>query len=175
MIEEHHISTFDAASFFSLHDFDSSGAWTPDEVRRLYGLDDESSKEVGREKREEVTREVYRLFDADHNGLIERDEFVRSEEVMPDFGVGPGHGVGANPVDKQLGPGHHGDDEYEYEIHHFEKYHDENTREEDLTHPEDIAHFRKHDLEADAEERQEQLDRMPIVEQNIPQKFRRNP
>ena len=24
-----------------------------------------------------------------------------------------------------LGPGHHGDDEYEYEIHHFEKYHDE--------------------------------------------------
>ena len=25
----------------------------------------------------------------------------------------------------QLGPGHHGDDEYEYEIHHFAKYHDE--------------------------------------------------
>lgn len=25
----------------------------------------------------------------------------------------------------QLGPGHHGDDEYEYEIHHFEKFHDE--------------------------------------------------
>lgn len=26
---------------------------------------------------------------------------------------------------KKLGPGHHGDDEYEYEIHHFEKFHDE--------------------------------------------------
>ena len=25
----------------------------------------------------------------------------------------------------QTGPGHHGDDEYEYEIHHFEKFHDE--------------------------------------------------
>ena len=25
----------------------------------------------------------------------------------------------------QLGPGHHGDDEYEYEIHHFEKFHGE--------------------------------------------------
>ena len=49
------------------------------------------------------------------------------------------------------------------------------TREEDLTHPEDIAHFRKHDLEADEEVRQERLDRMPIVEQNIPQKFRRDP
>lgn len=100
----------------------------------------------------------------------------------------------------QLGPGHHGDDEYEYEIHHFEKFHDESklhtffrliflfphlivdivltfllldTREEDLTHPEDIEHFRKHDEMDAAAERQEQLDRMQIVEQNIPQKFRR--
>lgn len=24
-----------------------------------------------------------------------------------------------------MGPGHHGEDEYEYEIHHFEKFHDE--------------------------------------------------
>ena len=47
------------------------------------------------------------------------------------------------------------------------------TREEDLTHPEDIAHFRKHEEDEAAAERQEQLDRMPIVEQNIPQKFRR--
>ena len=28
-------------------------------------------------------------------------------------------------VKSQTGPGHHGDDEYEYEIHHFEKFHDE--------------------------------------------------
>lgn len=48
------------------------------------------------------------------------------------------------------------------------------TREEDLTHPEDIAHFKKHDQEAEAAERQAALDRMPIVEHNIPQKFRRN-
>lgn len=49
------------------------------------------------------------------------------------------------------------------------------TKEEDLTHPEDIAHFKKHDMEADEDERQQRLDRMPIVEQNIPQKFRRSP
>ena len=30
-------------------------------------------------------------------------------------------------VQCQTGPGHHGDDEYEYEIHHFEKFHDEST------------------------------------------------
>ena len=39
-----------------------------------------------------------------------------------------------------MGPGHHGDDEYEYEIHHFEKFHNEDTTEEELTHPEDIEH-----------------------------------
>ena len=47
------------------------------------------------------------------------------------------------------------------------------TKEEDLIHPEDIAHFKKHEQEADAEERQEMLDAMSIVEQNIPAKFRR--
>lgn len=47
------------------------------------------------------------------------------------------------------------------------------TKEEDLTHPEDIEHFKKHDLEADEDERLHKLDAMPIVEQNIPAKFRR--
>lgn len=73
-----------------------------------------------------------------------------------------------------LGPGHHGDVEYEYEIHHFEKYHGDDTKVEDLNHPEDIEHFRNHDAAEDAQERLEQLERMQIVEANIPQKFRRN-
>ena len=47
------------------------------------------------------------------------------------------------------------------------------TKEEDLTHPEDIAHFKKHDEMDAAAEYQERIDAMPIVEQNIPQKFRR--
>jgi hypothetical protein len=52
------------------------------------------------------------------------------------------------------------------------RYHDENTREEDLTHPEDIAHFKKHD-EMDAEaDRIARLDSQSIVLDNIPQKFR---
>ena len=73
----------------------------------------------------------------------------------------------------QTGPGHHGDDEYEYEIHHWEKYHDENTQLEDLTHPEDIEHFRKHEEQEEAQERLDQLSRQAIVEENIPSKFRR--
>jgi hypothetical protein len=89
-----------------------------------------------------------------------------------------------------LGPGHHGDDEYEYEIHHFEKFHDESmspippmcriytnevsdTKEEDLIHPEDIAHFAKHEREEAEAERLEILNRQAINEANIPAKFLR--
>lgn len=53
------------------------------------------------------------------------------------------------------------------------RYHDENTKLEDLTHPEDIEHFKKHEAMEAAQERAEQLDRQPIVEANIPAKFRR--
>jgi hypothetical protein len=54
------------------------------------------------------------------------------------------------------------------------RYHDENTTEEDLTHPEDIEHFRQHDeMEAEAE-RIAEMDRLSIVEKNIPQKFLRS-
>lgn len=55
-----------------------------------------------------------------------------------------------------------------------DRYHDENTKLEDLTHPEDIEHFRKHE-EMEAElERQEAMARQSIVEANIPDKFRRD-
>jgi hypothetical protein len=53
------------------------------------------------------------------------------------------------------------------------RYHDENTKEEDLIHPEDIEHFRRHDEMEDEAERVAALDKLAIVEQNIPAKFRR--
>jgi hypothetical protein len=54
------------------------------------------------------------------------------------------------------------------------RYHDENTKEADLIHPEDIEHFKKHNELEDEAEAQAVLDKLPIVEQNIPQKFRRD-
>jgi hypothetical protein len=54
------------------------------------------------------------------------------------------------------------------------RYHDENTKEEDLIHPEDIAHFKLHDELEDEAERVAALDKLSIVEQNIPAKFRRD-
>jgi hypothetical protein len=46
MSEEHHVDNFDPPSFFTLHDFNNDGVWTPEEVRRFYGLDDESLKDI---------------------------------------------------------------------------------------------------------------------------------
>ncbi|KAI1097958.1 putative calcium ion binding protein [Jackrogersella minutella] len=161
MAEEHHISEFDPSSFFVLHDYDADGHWETEEILRTYGLMDESNKGVPQSRLTEIERELLRLLDADGDGFVTRDEFVTfidSGKTLPDMGTGPGH---------------HGDDEYEYEIHHWEKYHDENTPIEELTHPEDIEHFKKHEQLEDEEARLEKLNKMSIVEDNIPSKFRR--
>ncbi|KAK5660706.1 hypothetical protein OQA88_12071 [Cercophora sp. LCS_1] len=162
-MEKHMAGTgFDSASFFALHDFNGDGDWEPQEILRFYGLMDESNKHVTQQRKDEIAREILGLIDSNHNGVISRDEFTHfidvKRQTLPDVGTGPGH---------------HGDDEYEYEIHHWEKYHDENTKLEDLTHPEDIEHFKKHEqMELEAE-RLEELSRQSIVEENIPAKFRR--
>ncbi|OTA57925.1 putative calcium ion binding protein [Hypoxylon sp. EC38] len=161
MAEEHHISDFDASSFFVLHDYDADGHWEAEEILRTYGLMDESNKGVPQSRRDEIERELLTLLDTNKDGFVTRDEFVafiNSGKTLPDMGTGPGH---------------HGDDEYEYEIHHWEKYHDENSPLEELNHPEDIEHFKKHEMLEDAEERLEKLNKMAIVEDNIPSKFRR--
>ncbi|ORY59977.1 uncharacterized protein BCR38DRAFT_488162 [Pseudomassariella vexata] len=161
MAEEHHIAEFDASSFFSLHDFDSDGRWEPEEILRTYGLFDDSNKHILKSRRDEITRQLLALLDTDSSGYVTRDEFVmfiNEGKRLPDMATGPGH---------------HGDDEYEYEIHHWEKYHDENTKLEDLTHPEDIEHFKKHEQMEDEEERIEAMNRIQIIEDNIPGKFRR--
>ncbi|KAK1146057.1 hypothetical protein N8T08_003705 [Aspergillus melleus] len=159
MQEEHHVDNFDASSFFILHDYDSSGVWTAEEVRKTYGLDDESNAGVSEERKQQAVREVFGLFDPTNTGVISSDNWMRliaEGTRLPDFGFGPGH---------------HGDIEYEYEIHHFEKYHGDDATVDELTHPEDIEHFQRHDEEDLAAERLEKLESMAIVEANIPQKF----
>lgn len=128
---------------------------------RTYGLFDDSNKNMEQKQKDEVLDILLGLLDTDADFSVSRKEwmaYVDAGKTLPDLGTGPGH---------------HGDDEYEYEIHHWEKYHDENTKLEDLTHPEDIEHFKKHDEMEDAEERLEAMQKLAIVESNIPQKFRR--
>ncbi|KAF2219098.1 hypothetical protein BDZ85DRAFT_269119 [Elsinoe ampelina] len=163
MASEHHISVFDSGSIFNLHDYSSRGWWDTDDIERTYGLLDHTAADVPTSKKEEVVSSILRLYDSNHDGFVSREEFTQAFDRgvrLPDFG---------------LGPGHHGDDEYEYEIHHFEKYHDENTKEEDLIHDEDKAHFAMHER---LDELQEQLDKSEreshgVQEGNIPSMFKR--
>ncbi|KAK0741635.1 hypothetical protein B0T21DRAFT_432767 [Apiosordaria backusii] len=177
MAEEHHITTFDPPSFFTLHDFDSSGHLDASEILKLYGLLDPSNSHYTPTQRDQFARQILDLIDTNRDDLISKDEFLHfllvEGKELPDLGTGPGH---------------HGDDEYEYEIHHWEKYHDENTKLEDLTHPEDIEHFKKHEqMELEEEQRQERELKAKeraekaggegrggwVVEENIPRKFQR--
>ncbi|KOS22024.1 putative calcium-binding protein [Escovopsis weberi] len=161
MAEEHHAGAWDEGSFFALHDYDSDGFWTAREIQRTYGLLDESNDHIAPARKEEIAKIVLGMLDTDRDGVVSRREwaaFLAKGSGLPDMGTGPGH---------------HGDDEYEYEIHHWEKYHDDDTRLEDLTHPEDIAHFKKHEELEEAQARLEEMDLMSIIVENIPQKFLR--
>jgi len=161
--EEHHISGFDAATFFNLHDYDSTGEWTSEDIKRTYGLLDPSSSHITATKKDMVVNTILHMFDTNKDGIITLSEFVDKDTQgtkLPDFGMGPGH---------------HGDDEYEYEIHHWEKYHSgDDVKEEDLTHPEDIEHFRMHEEQDRRQEEWEKAEARGIVEKNIPAKYRQN-
>jgi hypothetical protein len=160
--EEHHIGNFDDGAFFHVHDYNGDRVWDVGEILKTYGMEDPSARDVSEARKDALVDEIMHLMDTNANGVVEREEwdaFCAAGKTLPDFG---------------LGPGHHWDMETEYEIHHWERYHDENTKREDLTHPEDIEHFRQHDELEDEEMRVMELDKMAIVEQNIPRMFRRD-
>lgn len=138
----------------------------PDDIRRTYGLFDKSTANIAEADKAAGVQKVLDLYDADKSGTISYAEFTvacAKGVVLPDLGFGPGH---------------HGDDEYEYEIHHFEKFHaGDDVKEEDLTHPEDIEHFKLHEemeQQQAAWEQKEAKAADGVVEDNIPQKFRRD-
>ena len=91
MAEEHHIANLDPSAFFTLHDYDSSGHWSPDEIRRTYGLDDESAKDVPSQKKQDAVQEVIGMFDKDGDGAISKEEWIdgwfKDGKRLPDFGV----------------------------------------------------------------------------------------
>lgn len=93
--EEHHIANLDPSAFFTLHDYDNSGMWTARDIRRTYGLDDETAKEIDDGKKQDITKIVVEIFDRNGDGMISRQEWiegwVKDGKRLPDFGVGNGH------------------------------------------------------------------------------------
>jgi hypothetical protein len=156
------MAAFDPRSFFALHDFNSDNVWQGDEILRTYGLFDDSNKHVPQARKDEILRELLGVMDADSDGAVSAEEFIAfivSGKTLPDMGTGPGH---------------HGDYEEEYEKHHWEQYHSEDSPDEELNHPEDIEHMKKHEEMEAEEELLEEMDRTPIIEANIPAMFRRD-
>ncbi|KAK9383433.1 uncharacterized protein V2V93DRAFT_361855 [Kockiozyma suomiensis] len=158
MREEHNINSYDASSFFILHDSDNSKFWTRADILSLYGIMNpvdptgHRKEPITPAQQDQVYRRICELMDFDHDGSVSLDEWLQFNKnglQLPDFGYGPGH---------------HGDVEYEYEIHHWLKYHSEDDSEENLNHPEDIEHEELfHHMEHKAESDQQK---------NIPTKFR---
>lgn len=189
MREEHGIDDFDPLSFFTLHDLDGSGTWTPNDVLNLYGLlndkivgdgtgmgEHKDTADIPKATKEIVLKSVLGLVDYNKDGIISQDEwkqFSDSGNVLPDFG---------------LGPGHHGDYEYEYEVHHWLKYHAENDPDVKIVHQEDIDHEKLYHAHEHQDEPDSHVDQEPEVkvvvvrplafgainERNIPQKYLQN-
>jgi len=93
-IEEHHIANFDPGAFFTLHDYDSSGFWDRSEILKTYGMGDPTAKAVTQEQKDHLAKEIFRLLDVNGDQMVEQDEFMTfygRGEVLPDFGLGPGH------------------------------------------------------------------------------------
>ena len=118
MTSEHHISNFDPLSFFNLHDYDTDGIWEPQEILRTYGMAPGSTDGVGgpgatgnvdENRRNEIVQTTLADFDTNGDGVIQKEEWVE------------GSRQGRRLRDWGHGPGHHGDDEYEYELHHYER------------------------------------------------------
>lgn len=188
MREEHGLEDFDSLSFFTLHDLDGSKTWTSSDILNLYGLLNknevvgagdgmgahESSVEITQETKDMVSKTILDLMDYNRDGIISEEEwqqFSKAGNTLPDFG---------------LGPGHHGDYEYEYEVHHWLKYHAQDDPDVKIIHKEDIEHeqlYHAHENEEPHEEQKEQkvVKQVKIVRpvaygkvnlQNIPEKFK---
>lgn len=138
LLSEHHINNYDAGAFFSLHDFNNDLHLSRDELLRTYGVltpagsdkihpDDPPTEGADADT---IWHTVADQMDTNKDDLISYEEWMAWTQKggqLPDFGTGPGH---------------HGDDEFEYEIHHYEKFHegDKEDGSDMVMHPEDIEH-----------------------------------
>ncbi|KAG8980169.1 hypothetical protein FRB90_007784, partial [Tulasnella sp. 427] len=168
MATEHHIDAFDAKSFFLLHDLNSDGYWSKDEIEAVYGVHHPYSqahskdKDAHDSKAKQIVDGVLQRLDANGDGIISEAEFLAvGVEGLPDYSA-----LGAE--------GHHYDTESEFFLHHEEQFHNtpETQTDEAYNHPEDFAHFEHHErieLEETNKERAYQgldpLEKLPDEEQ----------
>ncbi|KAF8251543.1 hypothetical protein K440DRAFT_538828 [Wilcoxina mikolae CBS 423.85] len=153
LISEHHITNYDAGAFFTLHDFDNSHTLSRDEILRLYGSPTQNQDHIWHTLRSQI--------DANNDGELSYHEWMewsRRGGELPDFGTGLGH---------------HGDDETEYEIHHFEKFHKDDREDgsDMVMHQEDLDHFKLHEEEEKKAALAAAVEASAVNLGNVPVKF----
>ncbi|OBA22151.1 hypothetical protein METBIDRAFT_26238, partial [Metschnikowia bicuspidata var. bicuspidata NRRL YB-4993] len=179
MKEEHQMDSFDAASFFMIHDLQNKGFWAAEEILYLYGLtrdevvgdgsgmgDHDHAEAIPQSLKDKVISHVSRLLNGDSEGNVSKEqwlEFSKNGGLLPDFGVGPGH---------------HMDFEAEYEKHHWNKYHRDQDPDVHTKHKEDIEHEMLHHEHEIEESHSNEGGRArahdyvsPVKVHNIPQKY----
>lgn len=169
---EHGYDDFDPKAFFLEHDVDNSRYWTKEDIIRLYGLQkdtivgdgtgmgtDEETVAITDDDRERVYQGVLALLDTNEDGKVSMDEwrkFCEDQKTLPDFGYGTGH---------------HGDYEYEYEVHHWRQYHMENDPDVKIQHPEDEEHERLYHQYEHHDDSWADHDPSWVRKEQIPNKF----
>ncbi|KAF5332539.1 hypothetical protein D9611_005141 [Ephemerocybe angulata] len=141
MSKEHHIDSFDARSFFQLHDLDRDGFWNKEEIEAIYGVHHIYSQKKSKDdiehqkKADHIVAEVLKKLDLNSDGLISPEELEKvGLDGLPNF-------------DNMGAEGHHYDIESEFFLHHEEEFHStpETQTDESYTHPEDLEHFAHHE------------------------------
>lgn len=171
---EHGVDSFDARAFFVLHDSDNSKTWTRDDILNLYGINkqktvgdgsgmgtSEESTDITPEVQEKVYQSILDLLDRNGDGKISIDEwrmFYDGGGKLPDFG---------------LGPGHHGDYEHEYEVHHWKQFHADSDPDVNIQHPEDVEHERLYHQNEHHDDGWNDHDPTWVRVDRIPPKFRK--
>jgi len=112
MATEHHIDTFDTASFFHLHDLNRDGFLDTEEIEAIYGVHHAYSQKKSKDEEEHaqkaqtIVTTVLAAMDTNKDGKISLDEFEkRGLDALPNFSH-----LGAE--------GHHYDMESEFFLHH---------------------------------------------------------
>lgn len=151
MKNEHGFDDYDADSVFHLHVSDDKDALTSKDILNMYGLlrtevvgkgdgmgSHDESEGISEATKKDIVNKVLSLCDYNRDGKITLDEwrqFSKNGGKLPDMGVGVGH---------------HGDFEYEYEIHHWIEHHSENDPDIKIQHKEDLEHellHHEHEIE----------------------------
>lgn len=178
MKQEHGLDEYSSGVFFQLHDSKNKGYLDGNDILNIYGLfrDEvvgkgdglgahDDSEVIGEDTKKKIIKQVMDLVDPNNDGRISRDEYTAFAEKGGEF------------PDLNVGVGHHGDFEHEYEVHHWNKYHKDSDPDIKVVHKEDIEHellHHEHEIEHEQPEGQRLSDERfeeRINVQKIPSQF----